>query len=328
MAKPFVYRLGVAQISFNPAYSGELAARLQEPAFPAENEKVGLFTVSDLAYYVRLEKRNPMSSRTFVYPSERRLKQLVGRVSAIAGFTELSVRRFLHESKEPSDPITHLKALSKSYGVSVLHLDFGLLKIRTNQLHIVSIDQVFEDFLRAFSKEHPAHDSWHARIDKETLLEYVLSEVTSLADFSETERLEYDLVEHYHEIRNRFAHSSKKKEPDVAKLQRRTKAMATLAKREAPQTYREIAYDDVIVFGWAVLGVVDAICARSCPKPSEIAQMVLALSAQPDSEVKLKDFRSREPKRRRQKLETLLSHLYSLEGELADAVIRELNMGC
>src|SRR5258707_10327153 len=127
-----------------------------------------------------------MTSGRFVYQSERRLKLIVGRVNAIAGFTELSVRRFLDESKQPSDPATHLKALSKAYGVSVLHLDFGLLALRTNQLHVVSIDQVFEDFLRQFSREHPAHASWHIRTDKEPLLEYILSETVSPADFNET----------------------------------------------------------------------------------------------------------------------------------------------
>ncbi len=38
--------------------------------------------------------------------------------------------------------------------------------------------------------------------------------------------------------------------------------------------------------------------------------MVLALSAESNSEVKLKHFKSREPKRRRQMLKTLLSSLY------------------
>jgi hypothetical protein len=81
---------------------------------------------------------------------------LVGRANAVAGFAELSVCRFLKESKDPANPVTQLKALSERYGVLVLYLDFDLLKLRTNQLHVVSIDQVFEDFLSTFSKVHPA----------------------------------------------------------------------------------------------------------------------------------------------------------------------------
>jgi hypothetical protein len=253
---------------------------------------------------------------------------VIGRVTAVAGFTELSVRRFLDESKAPSDPAENLKALSETYGVSVLHLDFALLKLRTNQLHVVSIDQVFEDFLRAFSKEHPAHSAWHARTDKETLLDYVLSEAVPLADFSATERLQLDLLRHYHEIRNRFAHSSTKKDQDTADLRLRTKSNPRIWRREAPHVYREIIYDDVVVFAWSVWGIVEAICSRAVPHPKEIAGMVLLLNGQPDSEVKLNKFKSREPERRRRMLEGLLLHLYSLEGEPANAVIRELDMGC
>src|SRR3989441_4345686 len=56
MVKPFLCRLGVAQISCNPAYADELVACLQEPAFPAENEKVGLFSISGLEEVSRLRQ--------------------------------------------------------------------------------------------------------------------------------------------------------------------------------------------------------------------------------------------------------------------------------
>lgn len=269
-----------------------------------------------------------MPSHRFVYPSERRLQLMVGRVNAVAGFAELSIRRFLHESKEPANPVTQLKALSDCYGVSVSHVDCGLLKLRTNQLHLVSIDQVFEDFLRAFSKEHPALSGLEDRTNAETLLKYFLSDVVSTAEFDETENLQRDLVEHYHSVRNRFAHASRKKSPDVTVLQERTKAILVLSKREAPHTYREITYDDVVAFAWSVLGLARALCARSQPTPSEIAKMVLALDGEPDSGVKLRDYKSREPDRRRHGLQGLLSTLYSLDAESADSVIRELDMGC
>jgi len=83
-----------------------------------------------------------------------------------------------------------------------------------------------------------------------------------------------------------------------------------------------------VAFAWSVLGLGGAICTRSQPSPSAIAKMVLALDGQPDSGVKLKDYKSREPERRRRGLEGLLRTLYSLEGEPTNAVIQELDMGC
>lgn len=56
MAKAFPCRLGVAQISCNPAYADEMVACLQEPAFPTEGEKVGLFSISGLEEANRLRE--------------------------------------------------------------------------------------------------------------------------------------------------------------------------------------------------------------------------------------------------------------------------------
>jgi len=57
MAKPFLCRLGLAQISVNPAYADELVSCIQEPTFPAaENEKIGLFSVSGLEEIGQLQR--------------------------------------------------------------------------------------------------------------------------------------------------------------------------------------------------------------------------------------------------------------------------------
>jgi hypothetical protein len=56
MAKPFLCRLGLAQISVNPAYADELVSCIQEPTFPAESEKIGLFSISGLEEIARLQQ--------------------------------------------------------------------------------------------------------------------------------------------------------------------------------------------------------------------------------------------------------------------------------
>lgn len=56
MAKPFLCRFGVAQISVNPAYADELVSSIQEPAFPAENQKVGLFPIAGLEEIGRIQQ--------------------------------------------------------------------------------------------------------------------------------------------------------------------------------------------------------------------------------------------------------------------------------
>jgi len=48
MSKSFPCRLAVAQISANPAYADELVAHIQEPAFPGDEEKIGLFSIAGI----------------------------------------------------------------------------------------------------------------------------------------------------------------------------------------------------------------------------------------------------------------------------------------
>lgn len=74
MAKPFLCRLGVAQISCNPAYADELVACLQEPSFPAEGEKVGLFTISGLEEVSRLRQS---ISEQYIAHLNRKLESVI-----------------------------------------------------------------------------------------------------------------------------------------------------------------------------------------------------------------------------------------------------------
>ena len=48
MAKPYKCRFGLAQISVNPAYADELVSCIQEPTFPGDIEKTGLFTIAGI----------------------------------------------------------------------------------------------------------------------------------------------------------------------------------------------------------------------------------------------------------------------------------------
>ena len=57
MARPFLIRVGIAQISANPAYSDEREAWLQEPTFPKERQTIGLFTLAAVEEINSLRQR-------------------------------------------------------------------------------------------------------------------------------------------------------------------------------------------------------------------------------------------------------------------------------
>jgi hypothetical protein len=56
MPKQFLCKLGIAQISANPAYADELVASIHEPTFPDEDQKVGLFTVAGIEEVAALRR--------------------------------------------------------------------------------------------------------------------------------------------------------------------------------------------------------------------------------------------------------------------------------
>jgi tetratricopeptide (TPR) repeat protein len=112
MAKPFLCRLGVAQISCNPAYADELVACLQEPAFPAENEKVGLFTISGLEEVSRLRQN---ISEQYIAHLNRKVESIV-RFAAGEG-VELLV---FPEYSIPAESLPLCHALSEELGIAVI----------------------------------------------------------------------------------------------------------------------------------------------------------------------------------------------------------------
>lgn len=112
MTKPFLCRLGVAQIACNPAYADELVACLQEPTFPAENEKVGLFTISGLEEVSRL--RHSIAEQ-YIAHLNRKIEAIV-RFAAVEG-VELLV---FPEYSIPAESLPLCHALSEELGIAVI----------------------------------------------------------------------------------------------------------------------------------------------------------------------------------------------------------------
>lgn len=112
MAKPLLCRLGVAQVSCNPAYADELVACLQEPAFLAENEKVGLFTIAGLEEVSRLRQS---ISEQYVAHLNQKIESIV-RFAATEG-VELLV---FPEYSIPAEALPLCHTLSEELGIAVI----------------------------------------------------------------------------------------------------------------------------------------------------------------------------------------------------------------
>lgn len=112
MAKPFICRLGIAQLSVNPAYADEMVSTIQEPAFPGNSEKVGLFTLAGIEEINALRQK---ISAQFVNHLNRKLQAFVTFAAARA--VELLV---LPEYSVPPESLAMCRALCDEFGIAIV----------------------------------------------------------------------------------------------------------------------------------------------------------------------------------------------------------------
>lgn len=130
MAKPFISRLGLAQVSVNPAYADELVSGIQEPTFPQENQKIGLFSVSGLEEISRLQ----------VTLAEKYLAHLSRKVESIVRFAATDNVELLvfPEYSIPPETLPLCYALSEELGIAIVAGS-----------HVITISESAQEIYRA-----------------------------------------------------------------------------------------------------------------------------------------------------------------------------------
>jgi len=136
MAKPFLCRLGLAQISFNPAYADELVSCIQEPTFPAENEKTGLFSISGLEEVGLLQQN---LGEKYVAHLNRKVESVVRFASGNG--VELLV---LPEYSIPPETLPLCHALSEELGIALIAGSHVITLSESAQQIYRDLDLVFE----------------------------------------------------------------------------------------------------------------------------------------------------------------------------------------
>lgn len=137
MAKPFICRLGLAQISFNPAYADELLSCIQEPFFPGESEKIGLFSISGLEEVSRLRLS---IAEQYVGHLKRKIESVV-RFAADEG-VELLV---FPEYSIPPECLSVCQSLSEELGIALIAGSHVITLSQTAQLAYRDLELTFEE---------------------------------------------------------------------------------------------------------------------------------------------------------------------------------------
>lgn len=137
MAKHFISRLGLAQISVNPAYADELVSTIQEPTFPHENEKIGLFSISGLEEINRLQLN---LAEKYIAHLNRKVESVV-RFAAADG-VELLI---FPEYSIPPETLPLCHALSEELGLAIVAGSHVITISESAQEIYRTLDMTFED---------------------------------------------------------------------------------------------------------------------------------------------------------------------------------------
>ena len=112
MPKPFSCRVALAQISINPAYTDELVSYIQEPAFPGEHDKTGLFSISGLEEVGQFQNS----------VAEKYLMHLSHKIESIVRFASSDGVELLvfPEYSIPPEALPLCQALSQELGIALI----------------------------------------------------------------------------------------------------------------------------------------------------------------------------------------------------------------
>jgi hypothetical protein len=257
---------------------------------------------------------------------------MLGRIDAIAAFSEISVRE-LRANVTDSDLSKHLRALAARHRINITHVDLELLPLRSTQLQVVSVHQVFMKFLVTFKQEHPLGSSWEPRVAQEPMVKYVWKHTVGTNSVGTEEKIELELAEYYRYARNRFVHDTLMKQPKLEKLKAAVKTHTALRKLDGPNPYRSLRFDDIVIFARSVLGVASTLCRNSMPTETEVISMVRRLDGLPMPagmpSVKLRNYRKFKNNQLRlhQKLATLLRSLYGIDSSVSGNIVQSLASG-
>jgi hypothetical protein len=264
---------------------------------------------------------------SFRFQCFHRLRDMLGKIDAVAECNELAAREFVWQATRSGDHRAFIGALSKKHGIRVNDLDPTLFHVLLAQLYTVAVHQQAEIFYDAFRREHPASSAWTLRDDDDGL-ERILKNAWPSYDKARADigDLETELADHYRVVRNRFAHVDVKEtkiETAAMNLRQRVAKNSDYSRLQAPNPYNKLGFDDFVLFTRVTKAIANRLCVCARPSDEQIATMVLERAAKPHSGV---DFKGSRPFRNnsarlRNWLAALLHTVYSLEKTEAQPII-------
>lgn len=245
------------------------------------------------------------------------LKKNLGEIDAIVECLELASLNFLEyitkDSDNKKDIEKNIQTLSKKHNIKVDYVEPKTFENRVMLLHIVSVYEQLECYYDNIIDQHPLIQN---RSDKKrgvTLIDFILNKTSSI---QLKDSIEYNTLEYYRLIRNKFSHviDNDKQlislKEDILTL----KDKSEYFKLNAPNDYKELKFDDFILF------------TRCVKKFSQKINELYTINNEELKELILKNYKSKLTNylQAKDRLRKLIKQLLIIEYNIRDKELEDL----
>ena len=269
---------------------------------------------------------------SFQFNSSLKLRKTLGRFDAVVEIIELAIRELKSKIGRTDNFANCLNHLCSEHGIQVNQFDREGVSNRAGHFYIVSVYQQFESYTDSLRQEFPGE--WDSRNHGESLTDWFFrvlpfSSKELNADIpNEPSKLRQTIIEHYRIVRNIFAHGveESKLEDTHTLLQEQEVEIKRLYSTAAPSLYRQINFEDFVLFTKTAKDLAARINVLVEPTPEDVVESLFWLDENPDSEVflsRMKRFSNNES-RLKKSLRELLKSQFGLIASDAVPVIDHL----
>lgn len=261
---------------------------------------------------------------SFRFKAYSDLKRKLGEIDAIVECLELASLNFIEyiikDGNCKQDIQKNIEILSTKHKIKVNYVEPKAFGDRVILLHIINVYEQLECYYKNIIKEHPLIQNKIGKTDDVTLIDFILKKSSSYDYLKDS--IEYNTLEYYRLIRNSFVHAVNN-EKNLLKYKNNIlelKDKSEYSKLDAPNDYKELKFDDFILFTRCIKEFAKKINNLYKQNKSELKEIIIK-----NHSLKLKRYLQSKD-RLRKLIKQLLIIDYNIrdDEELEDLIIEEL----
>ena len=244
-----------------------------------------------------------------------KIKQDLGVSDSINEYIEVLLRQFENTSHDENS----FQSIATRFGIKVNDVPPQVAISRIREYYIISVYQVFEDFLNQMHKFLIKYGVYKENKDSSTsMLKHIHVSLVGMREKSETAYLYYIICDYYRLVRNLCTHTDNIDKVTMAYQNlcaRKEEIVALFPKLQVPNKYDEVKFDDFIFYSRAVKKLAEMYVSNTVYDIDKVIE-----------NYEIKRFRvfCKKPKRLRRAIETDITFSFCMKPEIVKVVVDKL----